>query len=76
MTIVQLTIPDELEAALQVLAGDVEVFILDAVRQQLRPRIIAADDDIEAAASADTGEDFLTPAEVSYYLNLPDVQTR
>lgn len=76
MTIIQVHIPDELEPALQQLPGDVEDFIVEAVRKQLSLPTQAEDADIEASAAVDLGDEFLTPEEVQYYLSLPDVQAR
>lgn len=76
MTVIQIHIPDELEPALQQLPGDIEEFIVEAVRKQLAQPIQADDVDIEASAAVDLGDDFLSKEELQYYLNLPDVQTR
>jgi len=72
MTVIQLHIPDELESALQQVPGDVEAFILNAVKRQLDTSLQADDTDIEASASLDLGDDFLSEEELNYYLNLPD----
>jgi len=72
MTVIQLHIPDELESALQQVPGDVEAFILNAVKRQLDTSLQADDADIEASASLDLGDDFLSEEELNYYLNLPD----
>lgn len=76
MTVIQIHIPDELEPALQQVPGDVEEFIVEAVRKQLALPIQAEDADIEVSAVVDAGDEFLSPEEIEYYLNLPDVQTR
>jgi hypothetical protein len=76
MTVIQIHIPDELEPALQQVPGDVEEFIVEAVRKQLALPVQAEDTDIEASAAVDAGDEFLSPEEVQYYLNLPDVQAR
>lgn len=76
MTVIQVHIPDELEPALQQVPGDVEDFIVEAVRKQLLVPRQAEDADIEASAAVDSGDDFLSPEEVQYYLSLPDVQAR
>jgi len=72
MTVIRLHIPDELESALQQVPGDVEAFILNAVKRQLDTSLQADDADIEASASLDLGDDFLSEEELNYYLNLPD----
>ena len=37
--------------------------------------VLQADDsDVDASAAVDLGDDFLTPEEVQYYLNLPDLK--
>ncbi len=76
MTVIQVHIPDELEPALQQVPGDVEEFIVEAVRKQLALPVQAEDADIDASATVDAGEEFLSPEEVQYYLNLPDVQAK
>ncbi|QJD80957.1 hypothetical protein [Spirosoma rhododendri] len=73
MTVISLTIPDELEYALQDIPGDVETFILNALRRELLPQQWATDTDIEAAAAADSAADFLSVQEVRHYLSLTDV---
>ena len=76
MTVIQVHIPDELESALQQVPGDVEEFIVEAMRKQLALPVQAEDADMEASAAVDAGDEFLSPEEVQYYLNLPDVQTK
>ncbi|MBC8154475.1 MAG: hypothetical protein H7Z72_16345 [Bacteroidetes bacterium] len=73
MTVIELQIPDDLEPALQRVPGDKQQFILDAVRHQLAGSALATDADIEASTVNDLTDDTLTPAELSYYLNLPHV---
>lgn len=74
MTVIQIHIPDELESALQQVPGDVEEFIVEAVRKQLALPIQAEDTAIEASAAVDAGDEFLSPEEVQHYLNLPDIR--
>ena len=59
-------IPDELEPALQQVPGDVEQFIVEAVRKQLALPVQAEDGDSEASAAVDAGNEFLLPEEVQY----------
>ena len=73
MTVISLAIPDELESALQQVPGDIETFILDAVRKQLTPHHRASDADIESAALADVEPDYLSAQDVEHYLSLPNV---
>jgi hypothetical protein len=72
MTVISLTIPDELESALLAIPGSVEAFILDAVRSQLLPHQWASDSDLEEAAVADSDDDFLSQQDIQYYLALPN----
>lgn len=76
MTVIELTIPDDLEPALQQVPGDTQQFILDAVRLHLRKISVATDAEIETASASDLQNDLLTNSELSYYLNLPDVPSR
>lgn len=76
MTVIELKIPDDLEPALQQVPGDKQQFILDAVRYQLSELSVATDADIEAATASDLRDELLTPDELTYYLNLPDVSAR
>ena len=76
MTVLELQLPDDIEEQLRQMPGDVQAFILDAVRHQLRDNKLATDEDIEAATVADLTDDILTAEELTYYLNLPDVQAR
>ena len=73
MTVISLAIPDELESALQQIPGDVETFILDAVRKQLTPQRWASDADVESVALSDAEPDYLSTQEVAHYLSLPNV---
>lgn len=73
MTVISLTIPDELESALQDLPVPVETFILDAVRKELTPPKWASDADLETASASDVDTDFLSQQEIDYYMALPNV---
>ncbi len=75
MTVIELRIPDDMEPALQQVPGDKQLFILDAVRQQLSDMMQATDTDIELATTHDLGDDFLNHSELAYYLALPNVPT-
>ena len=72
MTVISLTIPDELESALQAVPGGAEAFILEAVRKELNLSEWASDAELEVAAAADADEDFLSQQDVQYYMTLPD----
>ena len=73
MTVISLTIPDELESALQALSLPVETFILNAIRNELAPLRWASDVDIEVSAANDVEADFLNQQEIAYYMGLPNV---
>jgi hypothetical protein len=68
---VHLHIPEDLASQLTPFGSEVENFILRAVRTQLSTPESATDAHIEQAAVLDTAEDFLSPEELAYYLNLP-----
>lgn len=53
MTVISLAIPDELESALKQIPGDIEAFILEAVRKELIPHQEASETDIELATLID-----------------------
>ena len=72
MTVISLTIPDELEPALQEVPGSVEAFILEAIRKELIPQQWASDAELEAATAADSDDDFLSQQDLQYYLSLPN----
>lgn len=61
---------------MQQVSGDVEEFIVEAVRKQLALPSQADDADVEASAAVDAGDEFPSSEEVQYYLNLPDVQAK
>ena len=72
MTVISLTIPDELESALQEVPGSIEAFILEAVRKELQPLQWASDTELEKAAASDSDSDFLSQHEIQQYMALPD----
>ncbi len=76
MAVIELQLPDDIEERLQQIPGNVQAFILEAVRQQLQYHRPATDEDIEIATAIDLLDDILTTEELTYYLNLPNVQTR
>ena len=75
-TVIQVHIPDELDPTLQQVPGEVEAFIVEAMQKQLASPMQAEDANIETSSAIDAGDEFLSPDEVQYYLNLPDVRPR
>jgi hypothetical protein len=72
MTLIQLSIPDELGVMLKDVADDVNSFVTKAIRHELDRTYHATDEEIEASAIIDNSEDFLSSDELKYYLNLPN----
>ena len=72
MTLIQLSIPDELGMALKNVADDVNTFVTKAIRHELDRNYYATDAEIEASAISDNSDDFLNTDELKYYLNLSD----
>ena len=72
MTLIQLSIPDELGMALRNVADDVNTFVTKAIRHELDRNYYATDVEIEASAISDNSDDFLNTDELKYYLNLSD----
>lgn len=71
MTLIQISIPDELSIALKSVAKDVNSFVTDAIRHELDRTQSATDIEIEAANIFDNSGEYLSPDELKYYLNLP-----
>jgi hypothetical protein len=71
MTLIQLSIPDDLEMVLKSVA-DVNTFVTKAIRHELDRTYHATDAEIETSAILDNSDDFLNSDELKYYLSLPD----
>ena len=72
MTLIQLSIPDELGMALKNVADDVNTFVTKAIRRELDRNYYATDAEIEVSAISDNSDEFLNTDELKYYLNLSD----
>lgn len=71
MTLIQISIPDELSIALKSVAQDVNSFVTEAIRHELDRTQSASDMEIEAATISDISDEFLSSNELQYYLSLP-----
>lgn len=71
MTVLTVNIPDDLEKELSILDTDLEILVLDALRQYIASDTIASDAEIESAAARDASDDFLLQKELDYYVALP-----
>jgi hypothetical protein len=72
MTLIQLSIPDDLEMVLKSVADDVNTFVTKAIRHELDRTFYATDTEIETSAIVDNSDDFLNSNELKYYLSLPN----
>jgi hypothetical protein len=71
MTLIQISIPDELSIALKSVTQDINSFVTDAIRHELDRTQSATDIEIEAATISDISDEFLSSDELQYYLSLP-----
>ena len=73
MTYIHLCIPDDLQENLNQIANkDIESFVIEAIRHELDRNSVATDSDIEKSNVLDLSSDFLSPAELRYYFDLPN----
>lgn len=71
MTVIHLSIPDDLGLILNKTTKDVNSFVTNAIRHELDRAITATDADIELASISDNSSDYLSIDELKYYLSLP-----
>lgn len=71
MTVIHLSIPDDLGLILNKTTKDVNSFVTNAIRHELDRAITVTDADIELASISDNSSDYLSIDELKYYLSLP-----